>query len=1135
MSAPAKGSKGTASTAGPAANNVGKGGIDSRQGVRTFVKDCAILLGDCGPVFACGKSLSHTTNTKLEAQFGLFKPADADPWLGFLIKIPLGPEQAANEAAGFGVCHAYRQQDESVLATDQYTIEIRFPRSSFQHRYEAAPEKLVSQFPDAKNLSYLTISFNDTKPVVIGYGRPFANVKDPQVESWVNGNQPLLNDCDCTLLDVLQLEKYHAIIPIKVSDAQKNLDPDRLPPAFSFPYGSQGWNVKAMKADIAANPGHRFNPTYVHPNNDSLMVAMTQPVVQDVMWLDDAVWKMYAIKVPGYFVPAPKADQYYVVVALPDEFMSEFEAAWRRLTKNTPAFNLHIYNSKNSMDPSADWDCQIMSHPANIDELSNHQIQDHELVLLVRRPDALEYRNDKLRGSDHPDWLSLEFDAGLMEAERQVRSISRFDADARPSSLQGTDLPVDPQTNDIADDLTPEQYKVLEELCDRMSLHRDIMRGAGFFDWMTAKAPKVPAWAAAKSSAKVTTKAPVDEASNDLAQVVEDIGNIGLKPKGTSLRPLPAVNFLDIEDQAYADCILEEALPEDRARFREYLSNRPLGLGMITAGAGFGKTTAGAAATLAMQAKLGKILCSGPTNVAIDNFAARLARRDEATIDRYNKGKAAADPSRRRYKLIIRGYNPSQEISAITSLLRDPKCGDDAVPPSSWKLPPRWKLNLSCAFWLLLVLRSPASGRQLRPDDHPYLHALQKRIDARPDLLPLRQIATGAITWEEYKTTVKDYALFVEDIQSLLAPIVENAEFLCITPAASENCKPFFNWKIKNACGIAIDEAACLSRGDLGCVWGNTLLPCFLFGDPRQLPPTVMTMTDKVPNTDHYLNRFSNYGEISAMGALLASGLPVYRLKVQLRMAHGIFDIISKVIYPDVPFTYHASRAVSNPEFKVGHEIEAFFRGKFSDLRPAAEGTLQPIFVHCAGSRVFVDPKTGSKRSQHQVKVALDLLSEMVQTLNVNVHDVVVIAPYMANVNLINSMSKTYPSLANLKKATTIDSYQGQESIITFVVMGTAHPSPGPGFTSNKQRLNVLLTRQKCSLVIVGDINVALPFKAGKEPLFKVEDVAGDVAYVKSPALRQVHRQLKEAGRVVTVDVDKGKKAEGSGEKSEAA
>ncbi|KAH6962910.1 hypothetical protein DER45DRAFT_609250 [Fusarium avenaceum] len=788
---------------------------------KTHIEDCAILLGDCGPIFACGKSLGHAT--KLEAQFVSFKPADEEPWLGFLIRIPLGQEQVANEAAGFGVCHAHRRQDESVLATEQYTIQIRFPPSSFQQRYEEAPEKLVGRFPDAKDLSYLTISFNDTKPIVMGYGRPFANVQDPQIESWVNGNQPVLNGC--TLLDALQLEKYHVVLPINVADAQKKFGPNQAPPPFSFPYGSQSWNVAALKADIAANPGHKFTPTYMHPNNHSLLVAMTQPLVQDVMWLDDAVWKIYATKMPGYFVPAPEPNQFYVIVTYPDKFMSKFKVPWRRLINNAPVFNLHLYNSKKSTEPSADWDCQIMRQPAHIDELSNHEIQGCDLVLLVRRPGALEYRNGTLRG---------------------------------------TDLPLDPDTGAIADDLTPEQYKELEGLCDRMSLHRDIMRGAGFFDWMTAKTPRVPAWAAAK--------APVTE-----AHVIEGIECLEIKPKGTYLRPLPAVNFLDIEDQAYVACILQEALPEDCVRFRGYLSNRPLGLGIITTGDDFGKTTVDAAATLAMQAKLGRILCSGPTDEVIDNFAAHLAHRDEAMIDRYNNGKAVADPGRRRYKLIIRGYNPSQEMAAITSLLKNPKCGDDAVPLNSWELPSRWKLNLSCAFWLLLVLRSPAAGRQLRPDDHPYLHALQKRIDARSDLLSLRQVATGAITWEEYKATVKSYDLFFEDVRTLVGPIVENAEILCVTPADSENCKPFLNWKLKHARGVAIDEAACLSPGDLCCVWGNTLLPCFLFGDPHQLPPTAMNVTDKAAIRSHYLNRFSNYNKISAMRVLIASGLPVYR------------------------------------------------------------------------------------------------------------------------------------------------------------------------------------------------------------------------------------------------------------------
>ncbi|KAM0351035.1 hypothetical protein ACHAPU_002816 [Fusarium lateritium] len=375
---------------------VGKGGLESRLDVKTYVKDCAILLGDCGPVLASGKSLGF--ETKLRASFGLFKPADASPWIGFQIKIPLGLKQKANEAAGFGVCHTYKPQDETVLASEEYIIEIRFPRSSFQSWYEEVPEKVKAQFPNAKNLSYLNVCFNDTKPVVFGYGRPFKNVEDTQIDDWVNKNKPLLNNC--TLLDVLQMEMYHAVLPIKVSDAEKNLDPGRLPAPFQFPYGPQDWNVTGFKTAIAENPGHRFNATYAHPDNKSMLIAMTQPVVQDVMWLDDAVQKIFGLKVPGYFVPAAREDQFYVVIALPDEFMREFEAPWRRLTKNTPAFNLHMYNRKVAEAPAADWDCQIMSHPKNIPELAKHLTEEHELVLLVRRPLAHEKRNDRYRGRD---------------------------------------------------------------------------------------------------------------------------------------------------------------------------------------------------------------------------------------------------------------------------------------------------------------------------------------------------------------------------------------------------------------------------------------------------------------------------------------------------------------------------------------------------------------------------------------------------------------------------------------------------------------------------------------------------------------------------------------------------------------
>lgn len=55
--------------------------------------------------------------------------------------------------------------------------------------------------------------------------------------------------------------------------------------------------------------------------------------------------------------------------------------------------------------------------------------------------------------------------------------------------------------------------------------------------------------------------------------------------------------------------------------------------------------------------------------------------------------------------------------------------------------------------------------------------------------------------------------------------------------------------------------------------------------------------------------------------------------------------------------------------------------------------------------------------------------------------------------------------------ASTVDSFQGREGDIVVVVLGTNSQS-GAGFTKDPHRFNVLLTRQRCGLVIVGDLSV---------------------------------------------------------------
>ncbi|KAM0268096.1 hypothetical protein ACHAQH_010038, partial [Verticillium albo-atrum] len=250
------------------------------------------------------------------------------------------------------------------------------------------------------------------------------------------------------------------------------------------------------------------------------------------------------------------------------------------------------------------------------------------------------------------------------------------------------------------------------------------MRGNGFWDWMTS------------------SDTGVEAASQTLS--------INEQAQGT-LRRLPVVNFLDINDSKYIDALMEEALPHDRSRFRRYLSTSTLGLGMITAGPGFGKTTALAAATLAMQASLGNIYCSGPSNVSVDNFTARIDRLTRSICARYNQGKDENDPSRARHRMVIRGYKPRDESTAFMALVQKTMDGSRAETHRGLLRNSKWQLHLSVAYWLLVLLRSP-SVDQLHPDDSKTLHALQKDFDGRAKIADLRAVVTGSMTWEDFCT-----------------------------------------------------------------------------------------------------------------------------------------------------------------------------------------------------------------------------------------------------------------------------------------------------------------------------------------------------------------------------------------------
>ncbi|KAK1996619.1 hypothetical protein LX36DRAFT_108763 [Colletotrichum falcatum] len=114
------------------------------------------------------------------------------------------------------------------------------------------------------------------------------------------------------------------------------------------------------------------------------------------------------------------------------------------------------------------------------------------------------------------------------------------------------------------------------DLYARKRFYCAFMRGAGFWDWMELTP--------SRSSNGTLSRG----ADNDLARLTAPVS----PSEPLITRRLPIVNFIRVGNTTYIDVIVEEALSVDRERFRLYLSHRPLGLGMITAGPRPGKNTA---------------------------------------------------------------------------------------------------------------------------------------------------------------------------------------------------------------------------------------------------------------------------------------------------------------------------------------------------------------------------------------------------------------------------------------------------------------------------------------------------------------------------------------------------------------
>ncbi|SPO04675.1 uncharacterized protein DNG_07360 [Cephalotrichum gorgonifer] len=632
-------------------------------------------------------------------------------------------------------------------------------------------------------------------------------------------------------------------------------------------------------------------------------------------------------------------------------------------------------------------------------------------------------------------------------------------------------------------------------------LHAAIWRGAGFWDWHQK-------WC------------------NNLDTAMAGL-SLGDSRAAASVAGVPVIDFVGDEDPKYLKALFEEDLVADRVAFRKYLSNVFAGIGAVDGSPGFGKTTKESVAGLAMRHHLGPVLVCAASNAASDNIGDRLDDVDCSSSDRYNS-RLSPGEDRWRRRLIIRMYHQPQEVAAVFRLLKDPSAV--AEPSREWRRTGPWKLRNSLAGWVLACLGSPAMEgvRQVHPDDSQALHRLQAHFQD-PDFQSLREVATGQISWAEYERG--GLLISSGEIKNIFTKfLIQKADFLVSTPAMTESDQLCQEFKTSRARAILVDEAGCMTRADLMSVWGNTLLPCFLAGDRCQLPPTVMSRmeADAKGNLYHCLAKDA---AVSALEFLQSSGVSIFRPRVQLRMPDDMFGYVAELVYPDTRFVYGWQCRVEGAKYAPGRYLEAFLEGMDPKFRTSLPEKLLPAFIH-RPTDVFANEDTGSKVCPGQVEYAFDFILDLVTSTEVQAGEILVLAPYKANVVLFNKIkeSRNCPSLSSLRPASTVDSVQGKEGDIVVLIMGT-NEQRGPGFTRDKKRLNVMLTRQRSGLVVIGDFKVVGSVSGPPRDRVTVQiiDDDGEARRVEVTMLWNFLHRLGRDRRVLGFDVAAEEAGRGTG------
>ncbi|KAI1935491.1 hypothetical protein LOZ12_005733, partial [Ophidiomyces ophidiicola] len=280
---------------------------------------------------------------------------------------------------------------------------------------------------------------------------------------------------------------------------------------------------------------------------------------------------------------------------------------------------------------------------------------------------------------------------------------------------------------------------------------------------------------------------------------------------------------------------------------------------------------------------------------------------------------------------------------------------------------------------------------------------------------------------------------------------------------------------------LLVEEAGEILESHILTSMTETTKHLILIGDHKQLRPKINNYNLTIEKGDGFdLNR-------SMFERLVLAGFPITTLTEQHRMRPEISHLIRHLTYSDL---IDAEGTKNRPALRGFQDNVIFVNHEYPELQ--LPGVLDKRDLTAAGS----------KKNLFEVEMILNCVRYLGQQ-GYGTDKLVVLTPYLGQLHLLQKeLSQSTdpvlndldsydlvqaglinPASANLKRRplriSTIDNYQGEESEIVLVSLTRSNRANDIGFMASPERVNVLLSRARNALILIGNAKTFLGGRRG--------------------------------------------------------